>query len=740
MPDSSSEENQPSLGGYSVSPFLKQEVSDQIRRRDPNARVSWNWYDTWQEEHHRAFVVAKMCKADLLQEVHDSLQKAVDTGMTFEEWKKDIVPKLEGKWLGRTYGDIWENDLGRDIEDLPEKQRGKIIAPKRLETIYRTNMKVAHAAGQYESLMDMADLYPYWRYNTQEDERVRKSHAALNNKVFRYDDPFWDTHYPPNGWNCRCYVRAMDENDLEDEGLTVTDSRKLKTVTEASAGDHTKLAYIIDGNTVSTADGWNYNPGRIQHIDDVAEGKMARYAPELREQVARDLAGEGQPAPKPVPTTAPKLETNPKLSVQAEDERKAKAIAARAEAERQARTEAKRLDNEPEYRVSTDAEKLFDIGKIRRIINDENADPKAIHKVKDTKHRLQSIHAKAEQWNVERETKETAAKTELERLDKQTLDAQIQDVLEADLDKREDEEEKELALVGAKPKTTQGMANGTNGASIPPKKRPNSAKSSGNQSDPNQNEQVKPAIVQRDDGKALQSKIESATSTSSIIQDKKLENQDFANWITTTLASSSALHSKAYYENRAEIDERLQQRNQEIQQTAMLYHKGNEWIQQRMSDAKQYEIARHIPMERVVISQLPKEIITALRNHFGFSVASTQITLTNIQAFHFMRPSKQQRGVAIDIDNLKILPEILKNARFLYDVAKNNIVAVYDCDPHSKNILKIVLEIDHYERNCEAIKDSPSVSIRTIGREQRHHIKNSKQYKEIKISFSERGL
>ncbi len=292
MPDSSSGENQPSLGGYSVSPFLKQEVSDQIRRRDPNARVSWNWYDTWQEEHHRAFVVAKMCKADVLQEVHDSLQKAVDTGMTFEEWKKEIVPKLEGKWLGRTYGDIWENDLGRDIEDLPEKQRGKIIAPKRLETIYRTNMKVAHAAGQYESLMDMADLYPYWRYNTQEDERVRKSHAALNNKVFRYDDPFWDTHYPPNGWNCRCYVRAMDENDLEDEGLTVIDSRNLKTVTEASAGDHTKLAYIIDGNTVSTADGWNYNPGRIQHIDDVSEGKMAKYAPALREQVKADLAGE----------------------------------------------------------------------------------------------------------------------------------------------------------------------------------------------------------------------------------------------------------------------------------------------------------------------------------------------------------------------------------------------------------------------------------------------------------------
>ena len=59
--------------------------------------MSRNWHGTWQNEHKRAFVVAKMAKADMLTEVRDSLQKALDEGVPFEQWKKEIVPKPEGK-------------------------------------------------------------------------------------------------------------------------------------------------------------------------------------------------------------------------------------------------------------------------------------------------------------------------------------------------------------------------------------------------------------------------------------------------------------------------------------------------------------------------------------------------------------------------------------------------------------------------------------------------------------------
>lgn len=43
-------------------------------------------------------------------------------------------------------------------------------------------------------------------YRTVGDSRVRESHRLLNGVARPVGDSFWDTFYPPNGWNCRCDV------------------------------------------------------------------------------------------------------------------------------------------------------------------------------------------------------------------------------------------------------------------------------------------------------------------------------------------------------------------------------------------------------------------------------------------------------------------------------------------------------------------------------------------------------
>ncbi len=43
-------------------------------------------------------------------------------------------------------------------------------------------------------------------YSTAGDERVRNSHAAMDGITMLKTSPFWNTHWPPNGWNCRCTV------------------------------------------------------------------------------------------------------------------------------------------------------------------------------------------------------------------------------------------------------------------------------------------------------------------------------------------------------------------------------------------------------------------------------------------------------------------------------------------------------------------------------------------------------
>jgi hypothetical protein len=52
----------------------------------------------------------------------------------------------------------------------------------------------------------------------------REAHVALDGKAFRYDDPFWETYYPPNGWGCQCYVSTESEASAKKEGIETGDS------------------------------------------------------------------------------------------------------------------------------------------------------------------------------------------------------------------------------------------------------------------------------------------------------------------------------------------------------------------------------------------------------------------------------------------------------------------------------------------------------------------------------------
>ncbi len=56
------------------------------------------------------------------------------------------------------------------------------------------------------------------------DQRVRASHAELDQILKPVDDPFWNTYYPPNGWNCRCTVLQesggkVDKKEYPDDGI-----------------------------------------------------------------------------------------------------------------------------------------------------------------------------------------------------------------------------------------------------------------------------------------------------------------------------------------------------------------------------------------------------------------------------------------------------------------------------------------------------------------------------------------
>lgn len=73
----------------------------------------------------------------------------------------------------------------------------------RTRVIYETNLITSYAAGRYAQLQ--AGGYDFWIYKHSDFvQHPRPLHVAWNGLTLPANHPFWQTHYPPNGWGCRC--------------------------------------------------------------------------------------------------------------------------------------------------------------------------------------------------------------------------------------------------------------------------------------------------------------------------------------------------------------------------------------------------------------------------------------------------------------------------------------------------------------------------------------------------------
>lgn len=83
-----------------------------------------------------------------------------------------------------------------------------------LGTERRTAFALAQSARQWNDIDQVKDIFTHLRYLTKEDLHVRKDHQILNNIIRPVDDPFWDTHFPPVDWNCRCTFEQLMEDEV----------------------------------------------------------------------------------------------------------------------------------------------------------------------------------------------------------------------------------------------------------------------------------------------------------------------------------------------------------------------------------------------------------------------------------------------------------------------------------------------------------------------------------------------
>ena len=178
-------------------------------KKDVITTDKWNSIEN--KAHLKAFTVAGVMKADLLQEMYNYVEKGIKEGWSFDTFKKKVS---EGDLLKRMSEAGW---TGRN------KETGNVNA-SRLQVIYDTNLKMASAQGKFERLKLISDKKPYWEYNQVERNTKRKEHAQFHKKKFRFDDPIWNTIYPPGGFRCACYVTATDDATGLENGYDYIDN------------------------------------------------------------------------------------------------------------------------------------------------------------------------------------------------------------------------------------------------------------------------------------------------------------------------------------------------------------------------------------------------------------------------------------------------------------------------------------------------------------------------------------
>lgn len=163
----------------------------------------------------RAMVITDVEDLDVVQRVRDRIARVVGDG---EDWDKvrqeiaqDVVP-----WLGDG-------------------------ADRRAKVLLRTHGNQVYGLADHEVMERQTEVFPYWQYVSSQDEKVRDSHAVLDGIVLPANDPFWQDHYPPWDWNCRCRVVPLMQEDV-DAMIEQDKDKPLEERRVLSEGDRERMA------------------------------------------------------------------------------------------------------------------------------------------------------------------------------------------------------------------------------------------------------------------------------------------------------------------------------------------------------------------------------------------------------------------------------------------------------------------------------------------------------------------
>lgn len=275
----------PDLGPPDSEEFpLLSEVYRRWQAREPiPAEIFYSLSD---EARARAFTAIRLWDEHAVQAAAVSIKKGLEEGLSQSEWRERFWKDIAARYGG-----------GADDSGY-------------VATVFRTNVQAGYAAGRYgEMFSDLQmELDPYVMYDAIGDDRTRPEHRALDGKVFRKDDMDARRYFPPIGFNCRCSLIPMSDEDVANGGYEVTPGGLIPSLPKLDADGNPILGK--DGRPAlmgSPPKGWDTDRVKALVPDALRDGRLEEPAGGGRRRGRVEVPEATGPG-SPVPPLPPKLE------------------------------------------------------------------------------------------------------------------------------------------------------------------------------------------------------------------------------------------------------------------------------------------------------------------------------------------------------------------------------------------------------------------------------------------------
>ena len=117
-----------------------------------------------------------------------------------------------------------------------------------LKAEYNFAMSSADMAARWQGWWEDEDRDRYLlQYRTVGDKRVRESHRLMHNITLPITSKFWDSYFPPNGWNCRCTVARVLRRDYPESN----EQEAMLAGSQATAGKHQEMMRFNPGKQMA---------------------------------------------------------------------------------------------------------------------------------------------------------------------------------------------------------------------------------------------------------------------------------------------------------------------------------------------------------------------------------------------------------------------------------------------------------------------------------------------------------